>query len=113
MKSSDDELNQLLNEVKVPPAGSNLAERIIMQARPPSHLQTESVNEGGFLKQIVAALAFPKPSYALACSMLIGVLVGWQNPDVNTNAVQTISANEELTSLFLAEITFAEEFFDE
>jgi len=113
MNSSDDELNQLLNEVKVPPAGSNLAERIIMQAQPSSHLQAESVNKDGFLRQFFAALAFPKPGYALACSMLIGVLVGWQNPDVNTNAAQTISADEELSSLFLAEITFAEEFFDE
>ena len=119
MKSSDDELNQLLNDVKVVPPRSNLAERIIMQAQPPSHLQTECVNESGFLRQIVNSLVFPKPGYALACSMLIGVLVGWQNPDINTNTVQRLSVNEELSvdealsSLFLAEITFSEDIFNE
>ena len=113
MKNSDDELNQLLNDVKVIPPGSNLAERIIMQAQPPSHLKTEDVNEGGFLTQILNSFVFPRPGYALACSMLIGVLVGWQNPDVNGNTVQEFSADEELTSLFLAEMMFSEEFVDE
>jgi hypothetical protein len=114
MNRSDEKLNQLLKSVKVVPPRSNLAERIIAQAQPLSKNQPEpntqilSVNKESFIKQILRSLVFPKPAYALACSMLVGVLVGWQNPDVNTNTMQVASTDEELSSLFLAEVNFYE-----
>ena len=109
MNTSDEKLNQLLNSAKVIPPSSNLAERIIAQAHP---LSQQSPNfqtaDEGFIKQILRSLVFPKPAYALACSMLVGILVGWQNPDSNVNTIQVASADEELSSLFLAEVNFDE-----
>ncbi|MBL4798868.1 MAG: hypothetical protein JKY50_15735 [Oleispira sp.] len=106
MNSSDEKLNQLLNSVAPVPSNSNLAERIIAQAEIPDI----NVNKESFLKQVLRSLIFPKPAYALACSMLVGVLLGWQNPEVNTNinTIQVASADEELSSLFLAEVNFDE-----
>ena len=114
MNRSDEKLNQLLKSVKVVPPHSNLAERIIAEAQPLSENQSEpntqilNVNKESFIKQILRSLVFPKPAYALACSMLVGVFVGWQNPDVNTHTIQVTSADEELSSLFLAEVNFDE-----
>lgn len=109
MNTSDKELNQLLNSVAVKPASSNLAERIIAQAQPLSHQQSSfQTADESFIRQILRSLVFPKPAYALACSMLVGILVGWQNPDSNVNIIQVASADEELSSLFLAEVNFDE-----
>ena len=109
MNTSDKELNQLLNSARVMPASSNLAERIIAQADPlPQQNSSFKTAEEGFIKQVLRSLVFPKPAYALACSMLVGILVGWQNPDSNVNIIQVASADEELSSLFLAEVNFDE-----
>lgn len=114
MNRSDEKLNQLLKSVKVVPPRSNLAERIIAQSLPLSENQPDpntqilNVNKESLIKQILRSLVFPKPVYALACSMLVGVLVGWQSPDVDTHTMQVTSTAEELSSLFLAEVNFDE-----
>jgi hypothetical protein len=116
MNRSDEKLNQLLDRATLIPPSSNLAERIIAQAQPLSQqhsqpqltIKTAYLKEEGFIKQILCSLIFPKPAYALACSMLVGVLLGWQNPEANTNTIQLMTADEELSSLFLAEVNFDE-----
>jgi hypothetical protein len=112
MNRSDEKLNQLLNSATLVPPRSNLAERIITQSRyeiqSQSNSQEIAVAKEGFIKQVLRSFIFPKPAYALACSMLVGVLVGWQNPGFNMDTVQVTSADEDLSSLFLAEVNFYE-----
>lgn len=118
MQHSDEKLNQLLMGVSTVSPRIDLAQRIIEQADPQYHAHTQqpakSFEESTF-KQIIRSLIFPKPAYALACSMLVGVLLGWQSPELtglsienNVNVASTISVEEDLSSLFLAEVSYYE-----
>jgi hypothetical protein len=104
MKTSDEKLNQLLNSATRVPPSPTLANRIIAQAS----LQNMPANEENFIKQLIRNLIFPKPAYALACSMLVGVLLGWQNPDFNMSTMQVSAVDDDISSLFLAEVNFDE-----
>jgi hypothetical protein len=128
MKTSDDRLNQLLSGVKPVPPNVGLAQRIIAQssieASTPSNIQAsakhQGVNKDGLFKQVLHTFIFPKPAYALACSMLVGILLGWQNSDMTEldtgfgldgeieSALQITSIEEDLSSLFLAEVNYYE-----
>ena len=116
MQTSDEQLNELLKRAAPIPANNNLAQRIILNAKKNIHGYSESTNGNAdsLFKQILNSFIIPKPAYALACSMLLGVLVGWQNSDVagislnleESLAVTTIE--EDLSSLFLAEVNYYE-----
>jgi hypothetical protein len=108
MNKSDEKLNLLLNGTQPVPSSPNLAQRIIIEAKVQSKVETQALSEETFLKQFLQSLIFPKPVYALACSMLVGVLLGWQNPEFNMNTIQVTSVDEDLSSLFLAEVSFDE-----
>ena len=116
MQTSDEQLNELLKRAAPIPANNNLAQRIILNAEKNIHGYSESTNGNAdsLFKQILNSFIIPKPAYALACSMLLGVLVGWQNSDVagislnleESRVVTTIE--EDLSSLFLAEVNYYE-----
>ena len=116
MQTSDEQLNELLKRAAPIPVNNNLAQRIILSADKNMHgySENEKGNAGSLFKQILNSFMIPKPAYALACSMLLGVLVGWQNSDVagislnlgESLAVTTIE--EDLSSLFLAEVNYYE-----
>lgn len=125
MKNSDEKLNQLLKSVGPVSSRRDFAQQIIAQADPQYHLQSQSrvqlqadkeIPEENILQQIIRGLIFPKPAYALACSMLIGVLLGWQSPELtgvnfesNTNmTTTTMTVEEDLSRLFLAEVSYYE-----
>jgi len=110
MNKSDEKLNQLLNDIQPVPSNPNLAQRIIIEARVQSKVKPsiKILSEEAFFKQFLHSLIFPKPGYALACSMLVGVLLGWQNPEFNMNTIQVTSVDEDISSLFLAEVNFYE-----
>ncbi|MEH6447469.1 MAG: hypothetical protein V7765_02310 [Oleispira sp.] len=108
MNKSDEELNQLLNSSPPVPASPNLAQRIIAEAKVQSELKVPVEYEETFIKQFLHTLIFPKPAYALACSMLVGVLLGWQNPEFNMNILPVMDVDNDLSSLFLAEVNFDE-----
>ena len=109
MNKSDEKLDQLLKSATLIPANANLAERIIAESKRDAIakplLQKSGLGKEGLIKQVLQNLAF---------SMLIGVFVGWQTPDFNisidatNNTVQLTSVNEELSSLFLAEVNYYE-----
>ena len=110
MTISDEHLDQLLKTAIPIPPNPNLAERIIAQAATvPVTVSLESHDDSLF-KQILRALIIPKPVYVLACSMLLGVLLGWQNTelDMNINPIQIASAEEDLSSVFIAEVNYYE-----
>lgn len=118
MNKSDDKLDQLLNSATPIPASTNLAERIIAESKRDAlvkpQLQKRELGKKGIINQVLQNLIFPKPAFSLACSMLIGIFVGWQTPDFNrgidntSNAVQLMSVDEELSSLFVAEVNYYE-----
>lgn len=100
MKNDDEQLDQLLNSLPVPPMSSHLNPRILAAAK-----VDDSVSAGLF-SQLLRNLMIPKPNYALACSMLLGILLGWQV--TSALSVESIPVDEEISSLFLAEVSFYE-----
>lgn len=129
MKTSDEKLDQILKSGNTIPFGNpdnhtvrcadsrvSLAQRIIAQADPHFHDQTQRAMpvevEESIVKQVIRRFIFPKPAYALAFSMVIGVLLGWQNPDVANpsveNGLQVASIDEDLSRLFLSEVVYYE-----
>lgn len=115
MKNSDEKLNQLLkSEGSISPR-IDLAQRIIAQADPQYHVHAKGIAvspQEGIFKQIIRNLIFPKPVYALACSMLLGMLLGWQSPELIGFGLESnlsvTSVEEDLSSLFLAEVSYYE-----
>jgi hypothetical protein len=110
VNKSDEKLNQLLNSSLPVPVSSNLAQRIILEAKTQPEFKVTAKFEETFVKQFFRSFIFPKPAYALACSMLMGVLLGWQNPEFifNTLPVADIDNDNDLSSLFLSEVNFDE-----
>ena len=100
MNNDDVQLEQLLNSLEVVQPSTHLSERIITQAR-----LSEPLPESVF-RQIWNGLVIPRPSYALAFSLLLGVLVGWQSPSM-LNAEQSL-IEDELNNLFYAEVSLYE-----
>lgn len=116
MQTSDEQLNELLKRAAPIPANNNLAQRIILNANQNIHGYSEhgNGNADSLFKQILNSFIIPKPAYALACSMLLGVLVGWQNSDVTgislnlEESLTVTTIEEDLSSLFLAEVNYYE-----
>lgn len=116
MQTSDEQLNELLKRAAPIPVNNNLAQRIILSADKNMHgySENENGNAVSLFKQILNSFMIPKPAYALACSMLLGVLVGWQNSDIagiSLNLEESFSVTtieEDLSSLFLAEVNYYE-----
>lgn len=110
MSTGDEKLNQLLNTATVVAPNTDLAERIIHAAKISSSLETSSEKDlvqESFMQQFLQSFILPKPAYALACSLLLGVLIGWQSSDSNTDSV-VVAADTEFSSIFLAEVNFYE-----
>lgn len=73
-----DELETLLRDRNIPEARSNLAERIIAAS-----LQEEVIKVGPSLQGVerwlsafLEGFAIPKPAYAVACALVLGVGLG-------------------------------------
>jgi hypothetical protein len=108
MKTGDEKLNQLLNSVKPNRPSADLALRIIVKARSQQRCDEVGVSDETFIEQVFHSFVFPKPLYAIACSMLVGILLGWQNPELNVSTMSVTSVDNSVSSLFLAEIDFNE-----
>lgn len=116
MQTTDEQLNELLKRAAPIPVNNNLAQRIILSADKNMHgySENENGNAVSLFKQILNSFMIPKPAYALACSMLLGVLVGWQNSDIagiSLNLEESFlvtTIEEDLSSLFLAEVNYYE-----
>ena len=108
MNISDEKLDQLLKSTVPIPPSSNLAERIIAQAATSQITAKIETGKRSLFKQILNNFILPKPAYALACSMLVGVLLGWQDSALDVNTIQLASIDEDLSSLFIAEVNYYE-----
>lgn len=84
-------LDALLSERRFTPARTGLAERIIATA----HAKGRPRGFGAWLSDTLAELMLPRPAYALASVLMIGILLGAGMPEV-TNAADL---DEEEASL--------------
>lgn len=73
-----DDMNDLLNRRKNPPARSGLAERIIHAAL--QHPQ-EKMRASDVWNEILAMLAIPHPSVAVAAGIVLGLMMGMEASD--------------------------------
>lgn len=72
--NDDTDLNTMLNKRSVPPPSSNLASRIMEAAR--AEHKTPLIQS--ILRDIADMLILPKPAYALAACLVIGLVLGMQ-----------------------------------
>lgn len=108
MSVTDEKLDSLLKGFVPVPPSKNLAERIIAEAAASQVSARIESNKKSLFRQILNSLIIPQPAYALACSMLVGVLLGWQNSGVEINTTQIVAVEEDLSSLFIAEVSYYE-----
>lgn len=73
----DDELHQLLHQRHRPPVSSGLAERIIRASLHVPQKQSLWQWVCGLLEEFHS----PKPAYAFASLLLLGVFIGWTAPE--------------------------------
>ena len=83
MQDNDIALRAALGQLATPPAATNLAERIIAATKPARALapRTSSVWD------VLAELLLPKPAFALACALIMGVMLGTHS--VETAKIKT------------------------
>lgn len=87
MQDSDMKLDEMLQQLAIEPPASNLAERIIAATRP-----ITKATRSGSVWDVLAELLLPKPAFALAVALLMGVVVG---VEATTLDMPTTDANGE------------------
>jgi hypothetical protein len=87
----DHALDALLRRRRFTPARPGLSGRIIAAA----HAQGRPQGFGQWLADMLAELLLPRPAYALASVLMIGVIIGGIMPDISSGA----GADEEEASL--------------
>jgi hypothetical protein len=82
-------LETLLRSRGVPSPSGDLAARISRAARRTPQRQPASFSEG--LTRLFAELRLPRPAFALAASLIVGIAAGWTMPlDVAEDDVDTV-----------------------
>jgi hypothetical protein len=74
----DEKLDEMLRSRRVDPASPDLSERIILKAQ--AIPQSEALPLGQALRRLFAEFHLPKPAYVVAGTMLVGFLLGLNNP---------------------------------
>ena len=74
----DEKLEEMLRSRPLEPAGPDLAERIILKAR--TVPQNQALPLGQSVRRLFAEFHLPRPAYVLAATLLLGLLLGFNNP---------------------------------
>ena len=83
MGSMDDEkLEAMLRSRRAEAASPDLAERIILKAQ--SLPQTQAISLTQWVERLFAEFHVPKPAYVLACTLILGFVLGFNAP-LNTS----------------------------
>jgi hypothetical protein len=93
MSESDDKIEEMLRSRPLEPAGPDLAERIILKAR--TMPQGQALPLGQALRRLFAEFHLPRPAYVLAGTLLLGFLLGFNNPLDNAPAKDAGSAGAQ------------------
>jgi hypothetical protein len=86
----DQKLDTMLQSRRVEPASPDLADRIVLKAQ--SIRQTRTVTLAQWVRGVFAEFHLPRPAYVLACTLILGFLLGLYTPvettTDDTDAVQ-------------------------
>lgn len=74
----DEKLDALLRARRIETTGSGLAERIILRAQ--DIRQNPTISWFDRLKQLFAEFHLAQPGYVLACTLVLGLVVGFSTP---------------------------------
>jgi hypothetical protein len=74
--AQDRKLDEMLGSRRIEPAGSDLADRIILKAQ--ATPQTIAVT--GWVRRLFMEFHLPRPAYVVACTLVLGFLVGLYQP---------------------------------
>ena len=88
-----EKLERLLHTRHVPPANPFLAERIIANAK----YRRRNVSIATWLSALFADFMIPRPAYALAIMLLLGISIGVDTADITTQDDAAISLETSFT----------------
>ena len=77
--SSDERLEKMLRERRVETASHDLAQRIILKAQ--GLPQSQNLSPWQALRQLFAEFHLPKPGYVLASALVLGMVLGFTEPE--------------------------------
>jgi hypothetical protein len=86
----DEKLEEMLRSRRVEPPSADLAERIILKAQ--AIPQSQALPLGQSLRRLFAEFHLPKPAYVLAGTLLVGFLLGFNNPFDTTPPVDSVTS---------------------
>lgn len=86
MKQDEQNLTGLLERRQFEPPHVDLAERIILASRAVE--QKATLDFGVWLQRLFAEFMLPKPAYALACMLALGLAIGLSAPADITDTVE-------------------------
>ena len=92
----DEKLEAMLRSRPVEAASPDLAERIILKAQ--SLPQTQAIPLMQWVKRLFAEFHLPKPAYVLACTLILGFVLGFNAP---LNTSRTVDADVDPVQSFL------------
>jgi hypothetical protein len=94
--NDNSELNRILHERHVPPAASNLAERIKSAATIEQNVPFYQV----LLGKLTTMMIIPKPAYALAAILVMGIALTSQMGGEQMGAQIDLASNAAINDLF-------------
>lgn len=74
----EQKLEALLRSRRIDPASPDLAERIVLQAQQIPQYQTIPFTQ--WMQQLFSEFHLPRPVYVFACTLILGVVVGFTSP---------------------------------
>ena len=85
----DQKLDAMLQSRRVEPASPDLADRIVLKAQ--SIPQTRTVTLAQWVRGVFAEFHLPRPAYVLACTLIMGFLLGLYAPvDTTTDDTDAV-----------------------
>ena len=91
--NEDEKLEAMLQSRRIESVSPDLAQRIILKAEAIPQVETSTL--GQWIKRLFAEFHLPKPAYVLAATLLLGFVVGLNNPLNDTGDADTLSVNAE------------------
>jgi hypothetical protein len=90
----DDKLDLWLQQRKVTPASSDLAQRIILRAQQVPQIKSVSLWQS--IRELCAEFHLPKPAYVLASALAVGLVIGFSTPQDNGSGKDVVAAQSFL-----------------
>lgn len=82
--NDETDFNRILQKRSIPKPGNNLASRITAAATMQKHVPFHLI----VMQEVMDMIVLPKPAYALAASLVLGLVVGFQIEMANDVAIQ-------------------------